>query len=639
MASTTLRRRLWKTPMRDLVRGRITGRLDIDKLLEEAGLPGPAANKVRNVVKRTRLWRLEKVDVAHELIAHFLDGREAGTPMDELLGSFGDETQTTKLIRRAKKRQRPGAWHAFAWARLGFGICIATYVLSALYLLTGSPSINTDYLALINKQASSVPKDEAAWPLYRQAMLEMNLWEKREWETPLPYYNDLPRDEQDAYWDEYEPPFYHSRMERLWSSLHPNDPGWAETEAFLKAHTDTLAMVREAASRPGLGLTVGFIEDYSGDDLRALNLHMSDFHMLFAIERSLVNMNRPHLWRLNQLAILLSADATGAAQRGDGELAYENILAMLAMARQADEQPTVQNGLVRIMIQTRAYRAIQQVLSEHLDLWSDQQLRNLAHLVSTAEIDPKRWVIGQRAIFYDVLQRIYTDNGHGGGRITIRGAKHISRYMPYEIEALIDQDVLASAGMPIATFMIAPRDEIQQMYDDLMDLAIVESQQPLWQTAEQSPLTDKFKLLQNDPTASIRYWPIIRFFESIPTREVQAEAGFRDGVLTGIALTLYRRQRGNWPGSLEDLTPAYLPSIPTDRLTGEPVRYRVKDGGPIVYSLGVDGDDDNGRVPPEDENGRGGNYNAGPENFGATNRHTHPALDGDWVLWPVPYED
>ena len=82
---------LFRTPMRDLLRGRITGRLDIDRQLDESGLSGLAAGKVRNVVKRTRLWRREKIEVTYELIAHFLDGIEAGTPIDELIENFGDE--------------------------------------------------------------------------------------------------------------------------------------------------------------------------------------------------------------------------------------------------------------------------------------------------------------------------------------------------------------------------------------------------------------------------------------------------------------------------------------------------------------------------------------------------------------------
>ncbi|MEZ6192905.1 MAG: hypothetical protein R3C45_16655 [Phycisphaerales bacterium] len=94
-----------------------------------------------------------------------MTGREAGTPMDELLGSFGDELQTTPSSSAGRrKRQRPYVWHVFAWARLGFAVIIGVYCLTALYLLTGSPDIKTDYLAVLNRQATAVPADEAAWP-------------------------------------------------------------------------------------------------------------------------------------------------------------------------------------------------------------------------------------------------------------------------------------------------------------------------------------------------------------------------------------------------------------------------------------------------------------------------------------------
>ncbi len=175
MGTTTFRQRLFKTPMRDLVRGRITGRLDIDRLLDESGLSGSAASKVRKVVKRTRLWRLEKVDVAHELIAHFMDGEEAGTSINELLASFGDEQQAAKLIRRAKKRQRPMIWHVFAWARLGLAGLFACYLLMFVYFMMGSPEVKVDYLARSNARANAVPDAERAWPLYRQALIVMDL--------------------------------------------------------------------------------------------------------------------------------------------------------------------------------------------------------------------------------------------------------------------------------------------------------------------------------------------------------------------------------------------------------------------------------------------------------------------------------
>ena len=42
--------------------------------------------------------------------------------------------------------------------------------------------------------------------------------------------------------------------------------------------------------------------------------------------------------------------------------------------------------------------------------------------------------------------------------------------------------------------------------------------------------------------------------------------------------------------------PRYLPAVPTDPLTGEPMRLVKKGGRLIAYSLGVDGRDDGGEV-------------------------------------------
>src|SRR5690242_10958028 len=96
--------RLRYTPIRDLVRGRLTGRLDIAGRIDRADLPAPAKDLVRRVVRKTRLGSLEKLDVADELIAHFRDGLDAGESIEQLARSFGDEARAAKLIRRAKIR-------------------------------------------------------------------------------------------------------------------------------------------------------------------------------------------------------------------------------------------------------------------------------------------------------------------------------------------------------------------------------------------------------------------------------------------------------------------------------------------------------------------------------------------------------
>jgi len=47
--------------------------------------------------------------------------------------------------------------------------------------------------------------------------------------------------------------------------------------------------------------------------------------------------------------------------------------------------------------------------------------------------------------------------------------------------------------------------------------------------------------------------------------------GHRDGVVAGIALELYRQERGGYPESLNALVPRYLSEVPVDHITGAPM--------------------------------------------------------------------
>ena len=673
MTSTSFRRMLRHTPMRDLVRGRVTGRLDIERMLEASSLSEAAASKVRNVVKRTRLWRLEKVDVAHELIAHFLDGIETGMPIDELIETFGDEKQTAKLIRRAKKRQRPMPWHVFAWARLCLLTFFGVYVLAALYLMTGSPSVTTDYLTQLNKKAAAVPAEEAAWPLYREALLELDLDEEREWETPIPYYSNLPAQkleemeeqakqnyemfgggygsgelypESQSYLD---PPYEHTRWERLEKSLRPGTPGWGATVAYLNEHQGTIELIRRGAAKSGLGFEVGFTCDYSEVDRRVMNIH-ADPALLASeagktyrdLDRALIGVFLPHLQPMRRLAQLLSADALRSAEAGDGLTALEDINAVLNLSEQCDEHPFLINGLVGLSIRVMSFRAVQTVLIKHPGLWSDEQLTELTHRLASVEVSHEAWLNSERLWFYDYLQRTYTDDGNGGGQITKQGVQNFESYgsgsdpfggphMPYTNAMIV-------AGLPAASVLVAPRGEMRRIYDELMDQAILEGYKPLWEYDQEALMESRVERMAETHITRLRYLPIIIFMPALSsvTKTIHNEAGLREGVLIGITLELYRREHGDWPDALSALSPTYLPSIPVDRLTGAPVKYRVKDAGPVVYSVGVDGDDDGGR-PPVERDGDIVNEMASPKQYSGESM-AEEAYDGDWVLWPVPEE-
>jgi hypothetical protein len=81
------------------------------------------------------------------------------------------------------------------------------------------------------------------------------------------------------------------------------------------------------------------------------------------------------------------------------------------------------------------------------------------------------------------------------------------------------------------------------------------------------------------------------------------------------------------------LTPQYLPAVPPDRYDGKPLKYRIVEGQPVLYSVGVDRDDDGGRVP-ERGNWQAENWQP-PSVIAEWKAAGSPHLpDGDWVLWP-----
>ena len=64
-----------------------------------------------------------------------------------------------------------------------------------------------------------------------------------------------------------------------------------------------------------------------------------------------------------------------------------------------------------------------------------------------------------------------------------------------------------------------------------------------------------------------------------------------------IALERYRLARGEYPESLDVLTPQFMKQIPHDIINGQPLHYRrTADGQFVLYSVGWNETDDGGVV-------------------------------------------
>jgi len=63
---------------------------------------------------------------------------------------------------------------------------------------------------------------------------------------------------------------------------------------------------------------------------------------------------------------------------------------------------------------------------------------------------------------------------------------------------------------------------------------------------------------------------------------------------TAIAVERYRLIEGRLPQSLDNIVPAYMEAVPTDPFDGQDLKYRTRQIGFVVYSIGEDLTDEGG---------------------------------------------
>jgi hypothetical protein len=205
---------------------------------------------------------------------------------------------------------------------------------------------------------------------------------------------------------------------------------------------------------------------------------------------------------------------------------------------------------------------------------------------------------GGRLMIQDVVQRCYTDDGNGDGHLTLEGQRMLDAIGPMPQPARKGgSEALHGAMITMLTpALAASRKNVLEHYGRLIDVADANLKRPMreakWREYEQQApqIPGDFEKMRRPM--------VILMAGRLANVQAQAEKylGYRDGVVVGIALELWRRRHGEWPRSLDVLAPEYLPAVPADRITGEAVKYVIAGGKPVVYSVGADRKDDGGRM-------------------------------------------
>lgn len=600
--------RIVRTPVGDLARGRVApSSLTLSKTIEQAELPAELASLVQSVVRTTRLWRAEQIDVARELAGHFRDGLEAGASDAELRERFGDPRLASRLIRKSRIRCRSALWHTWRYSLWSVAALILMYVgLSAKFFLS-KPTITRHYVQELNDRTKAIPEDQWAWPLYRQALKVRKPYPKLK--------EDQPREFMEGWWSSGA-----NEIER--ESLP-----WQQMRTFAEENQAALQLIHQGAAKPNRGIIYGDPEDHPHS---TINPDPPVFETLLG-----------QVQEMRAIARLVSADAIVAAEKGNGDRVSKDLLSLISVAEQARGFTLIED-LVATAITQLTMTTLRDILVAAPQLLTDEQWVEIAHRLAvyygggTIRFDLR----GEQWMLDDLLQRCYTDDGDGDGTLTPEGFKLLTQFASNDwLADSRDGKVKALGTMlaPMSMLRAMGRRESKDIQDRLFAEVQATRAGPLYTWTTPNPVDEFFqqhcggvyrspqegKLL---PAYSI---PLL-FFPALEQCEMAAErlCQMRDGTLTAIALELYRRRHGDWPASLEQLVPKYLPELPMDRFTGKTLGYRLQDGRPVVYAVGFDLQDDGGRAPDEKDFHR--------QIFQKPQKPLAPGEGYDWVFFPRP---
>ena len=570
------------------------------KIIADSDLSAEAKATIESVVKRSRLMRFEKLEVVHELIDHFADGKLAGRSYPQLVAEFGNPDVTAKLIRRSKIRNRPIMFRAlsiFAWGLLAL---VGIYASFATYFHMGSPQPSVDYLADYNDGIEQADDEELAWPIYRP------LWKKHGYSEGGGFrINELYNYEDD------------NGVVMQKELKRPTDDGWDEAVAKLEELSDLLDGFRQARFKPRLGVALHPDRTrYSKEDFEVIfpnqdygnpnPFHLDDSFGAMdtkvqeIMKDSALHILLPHIQPMRTAGRIFTVDTRWAIEQGDSDRVVANLEAILGVGRQASDSNTLVGSLVGFAVGGIGFDLIEEVLTEHPEFLNDQQLAQLQNAFDNEDISDWMNLDGERAFILDTIQRVYTDDGEGDGRITATGVRIMSYLtnhyisntpIPQEEEKYLDAALYVAA--PASLFVVAGRKETTELAERFLNQHEAQIDRPYWESNGDEEEIDEF--LKANQHRHFLLAGLMPAFQQVREAMVRTIAR-KEAIVVALASQRHFLKHETWPNSFDQLSPEFITEFPLDHMNGQFLNVKAEKNGVLIYSVGHDLNDDGGVI-------------------------------------------
>jgi hypothetical protein len=288
--------------------------------------------------------------------------------------------------------------------------------------------------------------------------------------------------------------------------------------------------------------------------------------------------------------------------QGDAEGAFQDLYACHRLGRLVGQGPIVIEALVAIAIDGLACQG-DQMLAHHGQLTADQATnfrRRLEQLPALPNV-ARHLDLGERFMFLDATQAIARNKVGAQQAIGFQGA--VARAMsavlidwnePLRIGNRMFDEIVAAARLPTRQQRVEAIQEWEQKVKAIA--AKVKDPKSVLAAALQGVPPSKIMGRKMGGILVALLMPALRAYMQASDRAHVVE----DLARLSYALAAHRHERGEYAQSLDQLAPQYISSVPQDRFTGQPLKFKPNAQGYELYSVGPNQVDDQGLGPLED---------------------------------------
>jgi len=313
------------------------------------------------------------------------------------------------------------------------------------------------------------------------------------------------------------------------------------------------------------------------------------------------------LGKCREAASALAIRATLRISDGKFDDAWQDLVACQRIARHAGHGGTLVEGLFGFGINSMAHRATL-VYLDRAELNAKQIKDRLDDLAKLPGLSPlaEKVEFGERFVFLDTLQRMHRGDTESATLEVLLGIE-VTPELVKALEKIDWEQALRSVNQwydrVSAALRLKDRADREKEFDkigaDLKALTESLSKQDLAKLVldnekpkEAGKAVADALIAKFPPTASRN---VQKSFDRCQQMDRNLQVAF--------ALAAYRSDKGSYPAKLDDLAPKYLTSIPDDLFSGKSLIYRQTEKGYLLYSVGPNGKDDEGRSGEDDPAG------------------------------------